>query len=192
MVTERAKELPRETFRFTLEQYHRLAELDILGDRPRAELIRGEILKMPPIGPEHARTTDTLTEMLVLAFAGKARVRVGNPVTLPPDSEPQPDFALLTLEARGDASAHPGPGDVLLVIEVSDSTLAYDRSVKLELYAGALIPEYWIVDLTHGQIEQHRNPRDGVYRDVHIARRGETIAAAAFPDSALEVDRILG
>lgn len=191
MVTERAEAGGREVYRFSVEQYRKLGELGVIGEPTRTELIHGEILRMPPIGTEHAEATSNLTEILVLAFAGRARVTVGNPVTLPPDSEPLPDLMLLKLRTEGYRLEHPGPDSVLLLIEVSDSSLAYDRSTKLALYAAAHIPEYWIVDLPHQQIELHRNPQDGVYRDRHIARREDMVSPVSFPDILLAVDRIL-
>lgn len=192
MVTEVSNLPGVSRHRFTVEEYHRLADAGILGPDSRTELIHGEIVHMPPIGSEHAGSVNRLTEDLVLAFAGKAIVSVQNPVRIRPHSEPQPDFLLLRTRVDGYGSSLPEPESVLLAIEISDSSLSYDRGTKLPLYAQAGIPEVWIVDLRGEQVEIHRNPGPAGYRDTHRALRGEHISPAAFPDCKLSADRMLG
>lgn len=121
---------------------------------------------MSPIGPRHARVTENLTELLVQAFASRAKVRCQNPVVLDEGSEPQPDFALVRRSRHGYPKEHPGPDDIFLLIEVSDSSLDFDRTVKLELYARAGIREVWIVDVTTNAVLMHRDPSGGLYGSV--------------------------
>jgi Uma2 family endonuclease len=152
--------------RLTRRDYYRLGEAGILGENDRVELLEGQLVDMSPIGPRHAIVTENLTALLVTACAGRARVRCQNPVTLDDGSEPQPDFALVQRPWRGYPDTHPGPGDIFLLIEVADSSLDFDRTVKLELYARAGILEVWIADLTTDAVLVHRQPADGRYGSV--------------------------
>ena len=154
-------QVPRR--RLTRRDYYRLGEAGILGVGDRVELLEGQLVDMSPIGPRHAIVTDNLNELLVASVASRARVRCQQPVALDDGSEPQPDFALVRRPWRGYPHTHPGPDDVFLLIEVSDSSLDFDRSVKLELYARAGIPEVWIVDLTVDGVLVHRRPSGGEY-----------------------------
>ena len=152
--------------RLTVQDYHRLGEAGVLGEDDRVELLEGLLVDMAPIGPRHALVTDLLTELLVMAFAGRARVRVKNPVVLNDISEPQPDFAVVRRYEPGAPLAHPVPQDTFLLVEVSDSSLAFDRGFKLEIYAKAGIREVWIVDLTTNGVLVHRRPSGGSYQSV--------------------------
>ncbi|MDW8183673.1 MAG: Uma2 family endonuclease [Anaerolineae bacterium] len=180
------------TRRFTVEEYHRMREAGILSEDDPVELIEGEIIQMPPISSMHAGCVDRLTMLLMEGVRRRAIVRVQSPIHLGERSEPQPDLALL--RPRGDfyASAHPGPGDVLLVIEVAESSGEYDRERKLPLYARSGIPEAWVVDLERGEVVVGRDPAPEGYRALRIARRGETLSPLAFPDFTLLVDELLG
>lgn len=157
---------PVPRHRLTRRDYYRLGEAGILGEGDRVELLEGQLVDMSPIGPRHAIVTDNLIELLVTAFAGRARVRCQEPVVLDDGSEPQPDFALVRRPWSGYPNEHPGPADIFLLIEVSDSSLDFDRTVKLELYARAGIPEVWIVDLTTDGVLVHRHPTGTGYRSV--------------------------
>jgi Uma2 family endonuclease len=126
--------------RFTRAEYHRMAETGILGEHDRVELIRGEIVQMSPIGPRHAAFVDNLNQLLVTRLAGRAIVRVQNPVALADDTEPQPDLVILRRRPVPYKEREPYGEDTLLVIEVADTSLAYDRTTKLRLYAEAGIP----------------------------------------------------
>ena len=139
---------PVPRHRLTRRDYYRLGEAGILGEGDRVELLEGQLIDMSPIGPRHAIITENLTELLVRAFGGRAGNRCQLPVVLDDGSEPQPDFALVRRPWRGYPQTHPEPGDIFLLIEVSDSSLDFDRTVKLELYARAGVREVWIVDLT--------------------------------------------
>ncbi len=159
--------------RFSVSDYHRMGEAGILHDDDRIELIDGEIIAMAPIGQEHAGTVDSLAEALFQAFAGRAIVRVQGPIRLDDENEPQPDFAVMRRRADFYRSGPPpGPADVLLLIEVADSSLRFDRAVKLPLYARAGIPEVWIVNIRQRVVEVHRCPQDGQFTDT-VAVQGD-------------------
>ncbi len=154
---------PVPRHRLTRRDYYRLGEAGILGEGDRVELLDGQLVDTSPIGPRHAIVTDTLNELLVTGFAGRTRIRCQEPVVLDDGSEPQPDFALVRRPWRGYPHTHPEPDDIFLLIEVADSSLDFDRTVKLELYARAGILEVWIVDLTTDLVLVHRRPSGGGY-----------------------------
>jgi Uma2 family endonuclease len=156
--------------RLTVADYRRLGEARILGEDDRVELLEGQLVDMSPIGPRHALAVDALTELLVHAVAGRGLVRVQNPITLDSGSEPQPDLTVVRRSWPGYPNAHPGPDDVLLLIEVADISLEVDLGVKRELYARAGVREFWIVDLTTDSVLVHRDPDNGGYR--FVARLG--------------------
>ena len=158
--------------RFTIEEYHRMAETGILGHDDRVELIDGEIVEMSPIASRHSACVARLTHVFFKVVGSRALVWSQAPCVLPPYSEPEPDIMLLRPRADFYEQAHPRPADILLVVEVSDSSLDYDRGVKLRLYARAGIPEAWIVDVAGEVVEVHREPAATGYRDVRRARRG--------------------
>ena len=181
------------TRRFTVEEYHRMQEAGILNEDDRVELLEGEILEMPPIGPAHAGSVNRLVaRLLPLQAQGRALLSVQNPIRLGPDSEPQPDVALL--RPRGDfyAASHPGPEDVWLVVEVAERSADYDRLVKLPLYGRWGVLEAWVVDLGAGEVVVGRGPSAEGYREVRVVRRGEVLSPLAFPDLVLPVDDLLG
>ena len=177
--------------RFTVTEYHQMAQAGILGEDDRVELIEGEIVEMTPIGARHAECVDRLADTFIRAFGGAARVRVQNPVGLGERSEPQPDVALVRRKPGFYASGHPTPGDVLLLVEVADSSADPDRRVKVPLYARSGIHEVWLVDLEQDTITIYRDPTPDGYRNARVARRGDELAPAAFPDRALAVADIL-
>ena len=154
---------PVPRHRITLEDYHRLGRAGILGEDDRVELLDGQLVDMSPIGPRHALAVDALTKLLVLAVAERATVRVQNPIELDATTEPQPDIALVRQPWRGYPKAHPQPRDVLLLVEVADTSLELDRGAKLELYARAGIREFWVVDVTTNGVLVHRRPRGDRY-----------------------------
>lgn len=179
--------------RLDVDDYRRMGEAAILGQDDRVELIDGELIDMAPIGQDHAGTVDALTHTLVLAFSGQAIVRVQNPLRLDRFSEPQPDIAVL--RPRSDfyrRGAPPGPPDVLLVIEVADTSLNYDRGVKLPLYARAGVAEVWIVDLRRRVMEAYREPtRDG-YTKMATLGPADTVFPTLMPGIGLMLHEILG
>ena len=173
---------------FTVDEYHRMAEAGILRPDERVELIDGRIVAMNPIGSPHAWCVSRLTR--VLARRDDVLVNVQNPIRLDDRSEPEPDLIVLRLETPTDR--HPRPEHVLLVIEVADTSLAYDRGTKAPLYARHGIPELWIADLGGQRVEVHREPSPTGYGLVRVFGRGEVVAPAFAPDFAVEVDALLG
>lgn len=182
--------MPAPRHRFTLDQWHQMIEADVLRDQ-HVELLDGEIYEMTPIGPPHQSVVDRLNDLLGRAFGNRVIVRVQGPVPARPRSEPQPDIALLRRQADFYRKAHPEAQNVLLVIEVAETSLDYDHA-KLRIYATGGIREVWIVDLRGDRIEVYRDSRGDSYGDVRIAERGESLACLAFPDVSLAVDDILG
>jgi Uma2 family endonuclease len=144
-------------------EYFRMGEAGVLGTDLRCELIEGEIIDMSPIGPPHASATNRLAALLSEAVHGKAIVSAQNPVVLGGLSAPQPDLALLRYRDDYYAQAHPGPADVLLLIEVADTSLAYDRDTKLPLYARFRVPEVWVVDIAGRHLDIRRDPEADHY-----------------------------
>lgn len=181
--------------RFTRAEYHRMAEVGILGPSDRVELIRGEIVEMSPLGRRHAAFVNDFNRLLVTRLAGRAIVSVQNPVVLADDTEPRPDLVVLRLrQTPGEPpykDAEPTTADVLLLIEVAETSLAYDRSVKLRLYAEAGVPECWVVDGAAERVEIYRDPGPTGYRDLTRLEGDPAIAPAAFPDVSLRLSEIL-
>lgn len=169
-----------------------MAEAGILGEDDRVELIEGEIIEMSPIGGPHAACVDRLTRLLVIGLGDAAIVRVQNPVHLDQRSEPQPDVSLLRPRADFYASGHPSPEDILLVIEVAESSLEYDRRVKVPLYARQGIPEAWLANLNERHLVAHLDPTPDGYRTMRVFRPGEMVSPSAFPHLEIPVDEILG
>jgi Uma2 family endonuclease len=173
----------------TVDEYHRMGEAGILTDEDRVELIEGELVAMAPIGSEHVAATNTLNHLLVLAVGDRGIVSVQNPVRLTRRSEPQPDFAVL--KPRGDyKTALPRPEDTMLAVEVANTSLDYDRTVKLALYARSGIPEVWIVNLTAEEVEVYQSPVADGYASVARAGRSDVLTINAIPDVRIPVAKI--
>jgi Uma2 family endonuclease len=182
-----------KTRRFTVAEYHRMGETGILGEDDRVELLDGEIVEMTPIEPRHASVVDRTMRLFSRLVGERAVIRVQSPIDLGAQaSEPQPDVTLLKPRADFYATAHPGPEDVLLVVEVMDTSADRDRRLKLPLYARAAIREVWLVDLGAERIEVYRRPASDGYRQAPVLRRGEWTAVEALSDLALRVDDVLG
>lgn len=177
---------------FTVGEYHRMVAAGILGENDRVELLEGEIVEMGPIGSRHAACVDRLAQLLFERFADRALVRVQNPVTLGRRSEPQPDVALVEPKPGGYARAHPRADQILLLVEVAETSGSSDRTLKLPLYARSGVPEVWLVDLEGDRIEVYRDPGTEGYRTVRWARSGEELMVATLPGPAVPVERILG
>jgi Uma2 family endonuclease len=177
--------------RFTVDDYQEMIAHGILTENDRVELIRGEIIDKMSIGDQHAACVDRLNRLLNRTVGDLAIVRIQNPIRLT-DSEPEPDVALLGPRDDFYASGTPRPADTLLVIEVVDTTLDFDRAVKLPLYAENGLPEYWIVNLNDSCLEVYRQPRaDGIYQDVQTLQRGQTTDLVSLPGCMVAVDQIL-
>jgi Uma2 family endonuclease len=154
--------------RLSVDEYHRMARAGILPEDSRVELINGEIIDMAPIGSRHAGTVLQLTSLLNQAVRGTAMVWAQNPIHLDPHTEPQPDLALLRPREDFYKTAHPRASDVLLIIEVADTSLRYDREIKIPLYAHHGIPEVWLVDLQSRTFTRHREPGPEGYRRSEV------------------------
>jgi len=176
---------------FTIEEYHKMAETGILGEDERVELIGGEIFEMPPIGPLHASCVDDLNEMLVQQLAGKAKVRVQNPVHLTAHSERYPDIAIVRRREDSYHTENAKAEDVLLIIEVADTTLKSDRETKIPEYAQAGIPEVWLVDLQNKKIEVHHKPLQGDYQTIQKFQKGQEVVSPTVSDFKVKVDDII-
>src|SRR5919108_2319037 len=179
--------------RFTIEEYHRMGEVGILGDDERLELIAGHIVVREPIGSRHAGCVDHLTRLWTSRLGEHAIVRVQNPVVLPHDaSELQPDLMLLAPREDFYTRAHPTPADVLLLIEVADTSLLLDRRVKMPLYARGAVREAWLCDLTTGRVDVHRDLTAGRYASVRTYTAPQQLTVQAFPDVTVGVAELLG
>jgi Uma2 family endonuclease len=177
---------------FTVADYHQMIETGVLKQGDHVELLNGEILEMSPIGPRHAAQVDRLNDVLPERIRKLAIVRVQSPVLLSDYSEPQPDLSLLKRRADYYAASHPVPADVLVLIEVADSTVETDRRNKIPTYAFAGIPEVWLIDLVRDIIEIHSNPHKGFYQEVRIIQRGQKIISSTLPELKLKADDVLG
>ena len=172
---------------FNVDEYYAMVEAGILAEDDRVELLDGEIIAMAPIGSRHASCVDRLSEMLFQKLGRRATLRVQGPVRLDSSTEPQPD--LLLLERRDYSETHPGPDDVLLLIEVSDTTAGFDRNEKLSLYARSGISEVWIVDLPAQSVGVYMEPTGSEYGSSRVVGRDGYLAPAAFGDVVLPVNR---
>jgi len=176
-------------YRFTVADYERMVDVGILTESDRVELIDGEVLVMSAIGRKHMRCVTQLVWLLIRQLSDEYRVSPQNPMLLADDTEPEPDIVIVRYR---DEIALPSPIDTILVMEVSDSSLMYDRTRKLPRYAEAGIAEAWIIDLTTNTLERHTEPSNGEYRRTDRARAGEIIASAVLPTLNLPVDTVLG
>jgi Uma2 family endonuclease len=178
----------RRRRRFTADEYHRMAEVGILREDERLELLDGDILEMSPAGDRHVEAVSRCEEAFApLLAARRVRFSTQNPARLGPRDEPQPDFALV----RPGALGAPRRGELLLAVEVADTAAADDRTAKVPLYARAGIPETWLLDVAAGALEVYRGPRAAGYARTYTLRPEQQVAAAAFPDVVLRVADLL-
>lgn len=194
--TQRAATAEPPRHRFTVDEYHRMIEAGVLDADDRVELVDGEVVEMSAMGAQHVNAVEYLDDELRGPLEGRARVRAQLPVTIPDFDEPEPDISVVRLRPDRYRGIKPGPEDILLLIEISDATLAYDVGVKMPRYASAGIPETWIVDLTArgDAIYRHSDPvpEEGRYRTVTRFGRDEHISSVVLPGLSLPVDEILG
>jgi Uma2 family endonuclease len=179
-----------ERRRFTVDEYHKLAQAGVLGEDDRIELIEGELIQMPPIGSLHAGLVGRLDRAFQRHAPQGLVVWSQNPLVLPPSSEPQPDLVLLRPRDDDYLNALPSAADVWLIIEVSDTSLAYDRDVKVPLYAAEGIPECWLVDATARRLEIYRDPGPEGYRTLLRPDRDSTVCPLAVPTAAIELSAL--
>ena len=175
---------------FNVDEYYAMAEAGILAPDERVELIDGEIIPMSPMKSAHAASVDSLDYELTSQLGRRARVRAQIPVRLNGVTEPEPDIAIVRWRDDFYVQAHPGPEDIILIIEVSDTTLYQDRNVKLPLYARSGIPESWIANIRERHVEVYDQPADGEYRRSRIVRLDEILTLPGFEDVSLLVRRI--
>jgi len=176
----------------TVDDYYGMAEKGKLSNDEHVELIEGEIVPMSPIGRRHAGCVNKLNNLFGRILGDKAVVAVQNPVRLSIYSEPEPDIALLRPRADFYSASHPSPAEVLLIVEVADTSIGYDRETKVPLYARAGIPELWIVDLVGEAITQYTQPIRGKYQQQKQAKRGDHLKASTISNLTIMVDEILG
>jgi Uma2 family endonuclease len=177
---------------FNVDDYYRMAEVGLLSKDSRVELIEGEIIEMSPIGSTHGGTVKRSSTLLNRKLGDAVIVSVQDPIRLNDFSEPQPDIALLKPRKDFYSKSHPTPDDVLVVIEVADTSLAYDRNVKLPLYARVEIPEVWLMVLQKDVIEVHSQPKNGKYQKVRRLKRGRTLVSPTLPSFSCMVEDLLG
>ena len=176
---------------FTTQDYHQMVVAGILSEDERVELIQGEIVKMSPIGIRHASCVNRLLKLFSQSLGDRATVIVQNPVVLSNLSEPQPDLALLQPRDDFYAAGHPQPQDILLLVEVADTTIESDRAIKIPLYASSRISEVWLVDVNQQVVEIFREPTDNSYQNIQKFQQGE-IFVQAFPNVSFTIKQVLG
>ena len=172
---------------FTVDEYHRMAEVGILDPDERVELIEGEIVRMSPIGPRHAGCVINANRLFITRLGDRIVLSPQNPVVIRPRSEPQPDLLLLRPRAVSYSREHPTPEDVLLAVEVADTTVRFDRLVKSRLYARSGIGEFWLLLPGDGTVEVHRAPGSEGYAGVTRYGPDQTVSPLAFPAAAFLV-----
>ena len=177
------------TAKWTIEEYHRMIMMGIVDDR-RVELLKGEIVEMSPEGESHAYFSSEAGEYLSRLLGDHAMIRQSKPITLPNNSEPEPDIAIVQRLGREYLEHHPNPENVFWLIEYSDSSLNKDFEIKSKVYAEVKIPEYWVVNLKKRQLVVFRDPQDWEYASKSTLAEG-TICSLAFPDVAVSVDLIV-
>ncbi len=178
--------------RFTVKQYDQMIAAGVFHEDDRLELLGGEIIEMSPTGMFHAACVKRLNQVFSQQLGAKAIVGVQDPIHLDRHSEPEPDVVLLNPRPDFYMQGHPEPEDVFLVVEVAETSLAYDREVKLPLYARAGIMEVWIVDVGQSTLEVYRQPVVDKYTETIRLVSGDSISPQAFPDLTIQVEQITG
>jgi Uma2 family endonuclease len=177
---------------FTVDDYYRMLHAGILTEDDRVELVDGEIREMSAIDAVHAGNVMRLSQILNRQIGDRFIISVQNPVRLNDYNEPQPDLAVLRWHDDFYDQQHPTPADVLILIEVANTSLVYDRTEKVPRYAAAGIPEVWLVDVAHRTVEQYAQPVNGQYMERKVLGRGSLLQAAMIPGLDLSIDRIFG
>ena len=176
----------------SVADFHKVGDAGVFAPDERVELIEGELVAMPPIGPAHASLVDDVAGALFEAIGKRAVIRVQGPVRLSDRSEPQPDIALLRSREDRYRTAHPEPGDTLLAIEVADSTLIHDRDVKGPLYAKHGVPETWLIDVQGERLIVYRQPSERGYAREFVQRPPGTLEPVSFPDVTVDLSVLFG
>jgi len=177
---------------FTVDEWHRMGDAGLFGDSARMELLDGEVIEMSPIGSPHASCVARLTLLLISAVGPRALIFPQNPVVLDDYSEPQPDIAVLAPQREGYSRVHPSPAEILLLIEVADATLAFDRDRKSLAYARAGVRQTWIVDLSGDEVLVMDSPGPDGYGRVRAVRRGGALEIETLAGVQISADAVLG
>ena len=177
---------------FTIDEWHRMGVAGLFGDNARVELLDGEVIEMAPIGSRHGGCVNRLNRLLVTRLGERAVVAPQNPVVLDEISEPQPDIAVLAPRDDIYSRSHATPAEILLLIEVADSSLTFDRGRKASYYAASGVAETWVVDLEGEQVLLMRSPGSDRYEDVRGLGRGDRLDIEALPGVVFTVDDVLG
>jgi len=175
---------------WTVDEYHRMIQAEILTTDDMVELIEGQILQMSPQNPPHAATTQRTWKYLSRLLIDKADLRVQLPITLLPTSEPEPDIAVVRFDSRDYLDSHPTPDDIFLLLEVADNTLNKDCNQKARTYAKAKIADYWVLDVNRHQIYVFREPGNTNYQQKAILGENDTLSPLAFPEIEVEVKQL--
>ncbi len=174
----------------TVDDYHRMIETGIIPEGEHIELISGQVFNMVAKGTRHTHCTRQLFKQLLNLIGDLADVQSQDPITLPNNSEPEPDIVVARLRDDNYANSHPAPADILLLIEVADSSIDFDRNTKAPIYAAAGISEYWIVNLIDSRLEIYSQPEGDIYTNTQIILPPRLIQLPHFPDIALDLDPI--
>ncbi len=177
--------------RFTVEEFYRMLDAGIFTEDDRVELVEGDIIAMMPIGARHAACVKRLNRLLGRVLGEQVIISVQDPLRLDEKNEVLPDVTVLRFRPDFYANAHPGPEDVSLVVEVAETSQAYDREVKVPLYARHGIPEYWLINLQDNVVEVYRKPSPYGYKEVHYLRSEDTLHPRAFADIAIPINELL-
>lgn len=175
---------------WTVEEYHQMREKEVLHPEERVELLQGQILQMAPKNPPHAATNLCAANLLNQRLAGKALVRIQDPIALSSFSEPEPDIAVVHLKEGFYSDHHPSPSQVYLLIEIADTTLSFDRDQKAPVYAQAGIADYWVLDVNTKQIYVFRQPNQGTYQEERVLGETATLSLLAFPEVTIAVQQL--
>jgi len=186
--TEIEQELEPQIHLWTVSDYHQMIEAGILDEDDRVELLEGKIVCMSPQRPFHAASVQRSSRLLFKVLSDRAEIRVQLPIILGNDSEPEPDIAVVRLDANEYSFRHPETADIYLLIEVADSTINKDRKQKARIYSKNHVLEYWILDLQKRQVYIFRQPEDGTYREELILNSTDSVTLQAFPDVAIALD----
>jgi hypothetical protein len=186
----RKPELAGEPYRFTRESYEAMIEAGILQEDERVELIAGKIINKMPIGPYHASAVNRCTQVFSNAVGRHCLVSVQNPIALDEFSQPEPDIALLRPRADFYSGSHPTPRDVLLIIEIGDTSVLSDRQRKIPLYASAGVAEIWLLNLVDKSLSRHLRPVDGVYKEISRHLGGETLSIGTLPEAQIQLSSL--
>ncbi len=179
------------TKKYTLAEYHQMIEIGILKAQDKVELIRGEIIKMSPVGLKHASCVKKINQLFAQKLGNKVILGIQDPIKLNDNSQPQPDVVLLKPKSDFYATEHPKSEDILLLIEVADTSIEYDRQIKIPLYAENNITEMWLININENIIQVYQNPQGKLYKNITNYQIDDKIDLTIFPDCEIKVKDIL-